>query len=97
MLVVDVRAPGDALPAAVAEARTVLLRLPASVGEAEWGRAVGAWERREQAARSDPRRRLADLWAGRPAAARPNLASWKAYLAATMREVALLVVEARPQ
>jgi hypothetical protein len=58
---------------------------------------VATWERREQAARSDPRRRLADLWAGRPAASRPNLASWKAFLAATMREVALLVVEARPQ
>jgi hypothetical protein len=97
MLVVDVRAPSDALPAAVAEARTVLLRLPSSVGEAEWGRAVPAWERREQVARADPRRRVADLWAGRAAAARPNLASWKAYLTATMREVALLVVEARPQ
>jgi hypothetical protein len=39
----------------------------------------------------------AGLWAGRAAAARPNLASWKSYLTATMREVALLVVEARPQ
>jgi hypothetical protein len=99
MLIVDVRAPSDGLAAAVAEVRAILLRLPSGATDADLARALAARDRRERAARADPRRRLADLWSGRPPAplARPTLAAWRAYLAATMRDSALVVVEARPQ
>ncbi|MFT3764322.1 MAG: hypothetical protein QM820_02180 [Minicystis sp.] len=96
-LVVDVRAPEGGLAAAVAEVKALLLRLPTTVTEADLARAAALVERREQDARADPRRRLADLWIGRPAPpARPTLAAFRAFLAVALREAALVVVEARP-
>ncbi len=100
-LVIDVRAPSDALAAAAGEVKALLLRLPTAVTDADLARAALAVERREEEARADPRRRLIDLWAGRPprspATTRPSLAGWRTFLAATLRETALTVVEARPQ
>jgi hypothetical protein len=128
VLVVDVRAPTDSLAAATAEVKALLLRLPTSVTDTDLTRAAAAWERRERAARADPRRRLTDLWsaapvhdvgsagsadsagsapkppsgAGRPSISsgespRPALSAWRGFLAATLREASLVVVEARPQ
>jgi hypothetical protein len=39
------------------------------------------------------------VWTGRPVApaARPSLAVWRDFLAAALREPALIVVEARPE
>jgi hypothetical protein len=103
-LVIDVRAPSEGLPAAVTDVKALLLRLPTTVTDTDLGRAVAAWERREQEARADPRRRLVDLWSGAGSAtpslappARPSLAAWRGFLGAALREAALVVVEARPQ
>jgi hypothetical protein len=98
-LLVDVRAPDGNLAAAVGEAKALLLRLPAAATDADLARAAAVMERRELLARTDPRRRLADLWTGRRAAppARPSLTAWRAFLTATLREPALAIVEARAQ
>jgi hypothetical protein len=97
LLVVDLRATSDRVPSAVAEARALLARLATTATEADLARAAAAFERRERDARADPRRRLSDLWLGRPAvpSARPTLAAWRAYLAATVREGSMLSVESR--
>lgn len=98
-LVVDVRATDGNLGGAVSDVRGLLLRLPTTATEGDLLRAAAVVERREQDARADPRRRLADLWSGRrgPPPARPPLATWRAFLSATLREAALVVVEARTE
>jgi hypothetical protein len=103
-LVIDVRAASETLGATVADVKALLLRLATTVTDADLARAAAAWELREQEARADPRRRLADLWTFTGAAraqpgpaSRPSLAAWRAFLAAWIREAALVVVEARPQ
>jgi hypothetical protein len=97
LLLVDLRTAPDRLPSAVAEAKTLLARLATSASDADLARAAAVFERRERDARADPRRRVADLWTGRPASAgpRPTLDAWRAYLAATLREPSMVVVEAR--
>ncbi|APR77474.1 exonuclease SbcC [Minicystis rosea] len=96
-LVVDVRAPEGSLASAVSDVKALLLRLPSTATEGDLVRAFTILSRREQDARADPRRRLADLWSGRPApGARPTLAAWRTFLGAALREPALSVVEARP-
>jgi hypothetical protein len=111
-LVVDVRAPSDGLSAAVADVKALLLRLPTTVADADLARASSAWERREQEARADPRRRIVELWSGGSpgsppsgspggrapgGSGRPSLAAWRAFLGGALREATLVVVEARPQ
>jgi hypothetical protein len=96
-LVVDVRAPEGSLGPALSDVKALLLRLPSTATEGDLVRAASVVERREQDARADPRRRLADLWSGRRPGptARPSLTAWRAFLAAALREPALVVVEAR--
>jgi hypothetical protein len=98
-LILDVRAPVEVLAAAVAEVRALLARLPTAATEADLVRAAAAASRREHDARADPRRRLGDLWAGRHpgAAPRATLAAWRAFLGATLRDAAEIVVEAKPE
>jgi hypothetical protein len=98
-LVVDVRAPDGSLTSAVSEVKGLLLRLPTAATEADLLRAAAVVERREHEALADPRRRLADLWSGRrgPAPGRPSLTAWRAFLNATLREPALVVVEAHTE
>jgi hypothetical protein len=95
-LVVEVRAPDAGLSSAVSDVKALLLRLPSTATEGDLARAAGIVERREQDARADPRRRLADLWSGRRPSApgRPSLTAWRAFLGAALREPALVVVEA---
>ncbi|MFO0757652.1 MAG: hypothetical protein U0359_14240 [Byssovorax sp.] len=96
-LVIDVHAPPAGVAAASAEVRQAIGRLSETVTEADLARAYGSLERREQEGRSDPRRRLVDLWSGRAAGPppRPTLVAFRAFLAAVLRESALVVVEAR--
>lgn len=98
-LLVDVRAPPDALGPAMVEVRSLLGRLSTAANEGDLARATRLAERRELAARVDPRRRLADLWADRkPAvAAKPTLAAWRAFLAGALKDSALVVVETRAE
>src|SRR5262249_53468886 len=121
-LVIDMRAPSEGLPAAVADVKALLLRLPTTVTDADLLRATAAWEHREQEARADPRRRIVELWSaagarpggmgasptgtasppargygGAPHRDWPSLAAWRGFLGATLRETALMIVEARPQ
>jgi hypothetical protein len=99
VLVVDVRAPPDALATAVTEAKALLGRLDPQVADADLARASAEADRLEREGRADPRGRLADLWSGRKPGppARPALAAWKAFLAGAFPERALTVVEARPE
>ena len=98
-LIVDVRAPEHSLGAAVAEVKALLLRWPLAATEAELERAAAIVRRRHRDARVDPRRRLGDLWASANAVAppSPSLAGWRAFLAGTLRDPALIVVEATPR
>ena len=98
-LVIDVRAPSDALDGVVAEVKALLARLAqGTVTEADLARAEAVRSRRDRDARSEPIRRLVDLWSGRSAAPPPraSIAAWREHLATTLREPALVVVEARP-
>jgi hypothetical protein len=98
-LVVDVRAPSDAIGTASAEAKAVLTRLGASLTDADLARAVAAADRRRAAHRAEPRGRLADLWlhGAESAHPAPTLQALRDFLNGTLREGALIVVEARPQ
>lgn len=97
-LIVDVRAPESSLTPAMSDVRALLLRLPTTATEGDLARAAAITARREQDVRADPRGRLLDLWSGRgPAPSRPTLAGWRAFLAAALREPALVVVEAKPR
>jgi hypothetical protein len=98
-LVVDVRAPAETLGKAVDEVKAVLSRISrGGVSDTELARAVALASRREREARSDPHRRIVDLWAGRaPAAPRPTLATWRDFLAVLLKDGALIVVEAKPE
>lgn len=97
-LVVDVRAPGDALGPALEVVKTRLAGLGASATEQELARALGRRERREAARRASPRHRVVDLWLGASAApAAPSLAAWREFLNAAFREANLVVVEAKPE
>lgn len=98
-LVIEVRAPAAAIAAAVAEVKLLLGRMPQALTDADLTRALAAADRRAQEALVDPRRRLADLWAGRAPSpsARPTLAALRAFAADTLREAALVVVESRPE
>ena len=99
-LMIDVRAPLDGLEPAVGEVKALLARLgQAGPSEADLTRAAAAMARRERSLRADPRRRLVELWIGRPGgpAARPTLAAWRQWIASAMKESSLVVVEARPE
>ena len=99
-LVIDVRAPTDSLGDAVAQVKALLAQLSQTgPTDAALARALNASSSRVSQARAEPRRRLVEVWTGRPVApaARPSLAVWRDFLAAALREPALIVVEARPE
>ncbi|MCK6592455.1 MAG: hypothetical protein L6Q76_33290, partial [Polyangiaceae bacterium] len=99
-LVIDVRAPADSLGDAVAQVKTLLAQLGQSgPTEAALGRAQSIMIARLAQARAEPRRRLVDVWTGRPAApaSRPSLAVWRDFLASSLRDSSLIVIEARPE
>ena len=98
-LVIDVRAPEAGLTAAVTEVKLMLARLPQSATDADLDRAFAEQARLDQEGRVDPRRRLLDLWAARGPVARskPSLAAFRAFLGDTLKDAALIVVEARPE
>lgn len=98
-LVIDVRAPADGLAAAVTEVKLMLARLPQSAADADLDRAFAEQSRLERDGRADPRRRLVDLWAARTPVSRPKpaLAAFRAFLGDTLKDAALIVVEARPE
>jgi hypothetical protein len=98
-LVIDVRAPEAGLAAAVAEVKLMLARLPQAASAADLDRAFAEQGRLDQEGRADPRRRLVDLWAARTPGPRtkPSLAAFRAFLGETLKDAALIVVEARPE
>jgi hypothetical protein len=99
-LVIDVRAPADSLGDAVAQVKALLAQLSQTgPTDASLARALNVSATRAAQARVEPRRRLVEVWTGRPAApaARPPLAAWRTFLAGALREGALIVVEARPE
>jgi hypothetical protein len=99
-LVIDVRAPTDSLGDAVAQVKSLLAQLSQTgPTEAALARAHGASASRVAQGRAEPRRRLVEVWTGRPAgpAGRPPLAVWRDFMAAALREGSLIVVEARPE
>jgi hypothetical protein len=99
-LVIDVRAPADSLSDAVAQVKSLLAQLSQTgPTDAALARALSASAARAAQARAEPRRRLVEVWTGRPSlpVARPSLAAWRGFLASSLREGALIVVEARPE
>jgi hypothetical protein len=98
-LVIDVRAPADLLSGAVSDVRALLGRLSQSgLLAPDVARAVALASRRDAEARADPRRRLIQLWSGRPSPVHeaPAPAALSAFLATTLNESSLVVIEARP-
>jgi hypothetical protein len=99
-LVIEVRAPPDALAGAVSSVRALLARLgQTGPTEADLTRARGVAVRRQRESRVDPRRRLIELWSGQaqPAATSPGVAAWRDWIAASLKEGSLVVVEALPE
>src|SRR5262249_48349549 len=97
-LIVDVRAPADALSTAISQVKTLLERLPQALTERDLARARAAVSSREEDARTSPRRRLIDLWSGNTSESIGNvqLATFGDWLSATVRESSFVVVEGRP-
>ncbi len=96
-LVVEVRAPGDAIGSVTAQAKFVLTHLGQSLVDADLARAAAALSRRDVDARLDPHTRAADLWSGAAAPKRDVSASaLKQWLGSWVREGSLLIVEAHP-
>jgi hypothetical protein len=99
-LLIDVRAPADSLSEAVAHVKGLLATLgQTGPSEAALARALSASAAKAALARGEPRRRLIDLWTGRPAAPtpRPSQAAWRDFIASALRESSLVIVEARPE
>jgi len=97
-LLIDLRAPEADLAGAIAAVKALFERLPGTLTDADLARAQAALDRREQEARTHPRGRLIRLFAGAaPRPDRPTLAAWRTFLEGTLKEGALIVVEARPE
>ncbi|AKT40716.1 hypothetical protein [Chondromyces crocatus] len=100
-LVVDVRTSADRLEAVTTRLRELLSGLSQRLTESDLKRAETNLARAERDARTQPRRRLIDLWRDRAptgsAPARVGLAAWRAWLATALAEGALISVEARPE
>jgi hypothetical protein len=99
-LVIDVRAPADLLAGAVSDVRTLLTRLAGSgLPASDIARAVALASRRDGEARADPRRRLIQLWSGRstPVHGAPAPPALATFLATTLNESSLVIIEARPE
>jgi hypothetical protein len=98
-LLVDVRAPTDALDKALRDVRSLLSGLGATVTEGYLSWALYTASERRLAAHTDPRERLFDLWTGRQGGALPaiTLAEWRAFLTETFRDTGFVVVEAKPE
>lgn len=97
-LVIDLRAPSEGLSFAVSEVRALLGRLATTVSDGDLNRASARVTAAEQEARSDPRRRLIDLWSDRrpPTNPKATLAAWRTFLATALRDGTAAVIEAKP-
>jgi hypothetical protein len=96
-LVIEIHAPVAGVTAALTEVKLALAHLAETATDADLDRAFAALARREQDGRAEPRARLVDLWSGRKpqAPVKPALAAWKAFLGATLKDAALVVVEGK--
>lgn len=100
VLVVDVRAPADVLSAAVGDVRALLHRLAtAGLSQAELSRASRILAERDLEARSEPRRRLIQLWSGRNAPLRetPAAPALSTFLTTTFQDPSITVIEGLPE
>lgn len=98
-LIVDVRVPSEAVETTVTDVKALLARLARGAAtDADFARAAGLAARRERNELTQPRRRLVDLWSARAPTAivRPTAVAWREWLAATLREASLVIVEAKP-
>lgn len=99
-LVVDLRAPEDALDDAVAQLRALAKRLAeGALAATDLERAEAALKNAELESSLDPRRRIVDLFAGREssAASTPSLDAWRAFTKSTLAEEKAVLVVARPK
>jgi NAD(P)-dependent dehydrogenase (short-subunit alcohol dehydrogenase family) len=98
-LVIDVRAPEATLDAAVAQVRALLQRLrQGAITSADFERSQTLRDRWELEASLDPRRRLITLWREPrppPPAAPLSLEGWRAWVANTLSDEKLVVVEVK--
>jgi hypothetical protein len=98
-LVVDLRAPSDLLPGAIAGLKTLFKTMATSgLTPADMQRAKDATTRRAFEVRLDPRKRLQALWSGQAVAPTPHptAQAFTIFVGSTLNESALVVVEAYP-
>jgi len=98
-LVVDLRAPADLLPGAVAGLKTLFTTMATSgLSPADLQRATDLATRHAAEVRFDPRKRLLALWNGLPAAPAkvPTAQAITIFVGSTLNEASLAVVEAYP-
>jgi hypothetical protein len=98
-IVVDLRAPSDLLPGAIASLKTLFTTIATSgLSPADMQRATELATRRAAEVRFDPRKRLLALWSGLPAAqaTAPTAQAVTIFVGSTLNEANLAVVEAYP-
>lgn len=98
-LIIDLRAPSDLLPGAIASLKTLFTTLAISgVTPADMQRATDLTTRHAAEVRFDPRKRLLALWNGRPAApaTTPTAQAVTIFVGSVLNEANLAVVEAYP-
>ncbi len=98
-LVVDLRAPSDLLPGAIAGLKTLLTSMATSgIADADMQRATTIAARRVSEMRFDPRKRLVALWTGQTLASKspPTAQAVTIFVGSTLNESTLVVVEAHP-
>lgn len=98
-LVVDLRAPSDLLPGAIAGLKTLLTSMATSgIVDADMQRATTIAARHASEMRFDPRKRLVALWTGQTMApkAPPTAQAVRIFVGSTLNESTLVVVEAYP-
>jgi hypothetical protein len=98
VLVVELDGEPDRLDAATSQVRALLSRLArGGATHVDHARALARHEAADLASRLDPRRRLVDLFRGEPATASPpDLAAFRAWLAAALRDDRVAVVMPAP-
>jgi hypothetical protein len=98
-LVVDLRAPSDLLPGAVAGLKALFTTMATSgLSGADMQRAADLAARRASEMRFDPRKRLLALWSGKPLAPAPSptAQAMAIFVGSALNESTLVVVEAYP-
>lgn len=98
-LVVDLRAPADLLPGAVAGLKTLFTTIATSgLSPADMQRATDLATRHALDMRFDPRKRLLALWNGQPMkpVVAPTVQAVTIFVGSTLNESALAVIEAYP-